>query len=127
MDLETWAREGLVDILAPYTGGSGVWQVDFEYFRRATEGTSCLFYEDVTPRCMPGRDYAKRALRAYEGGSAGIALWDFEGRILTKSQWHTVRRLGHREDLKRMASQPAHYHVHPLKSIYDWNPDDRYG
>ena len=127
MDLETWAREGLVDILAPYTGGSGIWQVDFEYFRRVTEGTACLFYEDVTPRCMPGRDYAKRALRAYEGGSAGIALWDFEGRILTKSQWHTVRRLGHREDLKRMASQPAHYHVHPLKSIYDWNPDDRYG
>lgn len=129
MDPETWVKEGLIDVLVtpPCTGVAEPHRVDLGYYRRITEGTSVLFYKDVAPRSMPGRDYARRALRAYEGGAAGIALWDSGGRIITKSQWHTVRQLGHREDLKRMARQPAGYHTHPLNTLFDWNPDDRYG
>jgi len=126
LDLETWAREGLVDIFCPYTGGGGTLFIDYEYFQKVTQGTSCVFYEDITPRLMPGRDYAEHARRAYEGGAAGLAFWDSGGRIMTKSQWHTVRRLGHREQLEQMALQPEHYNVHPLKLIYDWDPARRY-
>ena len=43
------------------------------------------------------------------------------------SQWHTIRRLSHREDLERMARQPEDYNLHPLKRFYDWNPELRYG
>ena len=127
LDLRTWPLEGLVDILVPYTGGDGSQLVDYDYFRAVIDGTSCVFYEDVTPRTMLGRDYAEHARRAYEGGAAGLAFWDSGTRIMNKTQWHTVRRLGHREDLERMARQPEDYNLHPLKRLYDWNPELRYG
>jgi hypothetical protein len=126
LDLHTWALEGLVDILAPYTGGDGTERVDYAYFRSVIDATSCVFYEDVTPRTMPGCDYAEHARRAYEGGAAGLAFWDSGMRIMNKTQWHTLRRLGHREDLERMAQQPEDYNLHPLKRLYDWNPELRY-
>ena len=36
-----------------------------------------------------------------------------------------LRRLGHREDLQRMAQQPEDYELYPLKRLYDWNPELR--
>ena len=127
LDLRTWAREGLVDILAPYTGGDGSELVDYDWFRDITDGTTCVFYEDVTPRTMPGCDYAEHASRAYEGGAAGLTFWDSIARIMNKPQWHTVRRLGHKEELEALAQHPAEYNLHPLKRLYDWNCELRYG
>lgn len=127
LDLRTWAREGLVDILAPYTGGDGSELVDYDWFRDITDGTSCVFYEDVTPRTMPGCDYAEHASRAYEGGAAGLTFWDSIARVMNKPQWHTVRRLGHKEELEALAQHPAEYNLHPLKRLYDWNCELRYG
>ena len=127
LDLRTWALEGLVDILAPYTGGDGSQLVEYDYFRAVIDATSCVFYEDVTPRTMPGKDYAEHARRAYQGGAAGLTFWDSGTRVMNKTQWHAVRRLGHREDLDQMAQQPEAYNLHPLKRLYDWNPELRYG
>ncbi len=126
LDLETWAREGLVDILCVYTGGDGSQRVDYDYFRKITRGTPTIFYEDITPRNMPGSQYARQARRAYTGGAAGLAFWDSGGRIVRKTQWHTVRRLGHRRDLESMALQPQGYHIHPLKLIEGWSVELRY-
>ena len=126
LDLETWTREGLVDILCVYTGGDGSQVVDYGYFRKITRGTACVFYEDVTPRNMPGSQYALHARRAYSGGAAGLAFWDSGGRIMRKTQWHTVRRLGHRQDLKAMSLQPQGYHIHPIKLIDGWSVELRY-
>ena len=126
LDLETWAREGLVDILCVYTGGDGSQRVDYDYFRTITRGTRTIFYEDITPRNMPGSQYARQARRAYSGGAAGLAFWDSGGRIVRKTQWHTVRRLGHRQDLESMALQPQGYHIHPLKLIEGWSVELRY-
>ena len=126
LDLETWAREGLVDILCVYTGGDGSQRVDYDYFRTITRGTRTIFYEDITPRNMPGSQYARQARRAYTGGAAGLAFWDSAGRIVRKTQWHTVRRLGHRQDLESMALQPQGYHIHPLKLIDGWSVELRY-
>ena len=126
LDLETWAREGLVDILCVYTGGDGSQRVDYDYFKSITRGTRTVFYEDITPRNMPGSRYARQARRAYTGGAAGLAFWDSGGRIVRKTQWHTVRRLGHRQDLESMALQPQGYHIHPLKLIEGWSVELRY-
>ena len=126
LDLETWAREGLVDILCVYTGGDGSQRVDYDYFKSITRGTRTVFYEDITPRNMPGSQYARQARRAYSGGAAGLAFWDSGGRIVRKTQWHTVRRLGHRQDLESMALQPQGYHIHPLKLIEGWSVELRY-
>ena len=122
LDLRTWAQEGLVDILMPPTNSYGVRVIDYDYFRSVTAGTSCVYYGDIHPRHMPGKDYIEGARQAYEGGSAGLAFWDCDRRIITKSQWNTLRRLGHREDLDQMAREPADYVMHDLKLIEDWNP-----
>ena len=120
LDLETWAREGLVDILLPATSSQSVPLIDYDYFRSLTEGTSCVFYADIFPRQMPSKDYIEAARRAYEGGAAGLSFWDSDRRIITKSQWNTVRRLGHRDDLAGMAQEPDDHIMHPLKRIEDW-------
>ena len=121
-DLETWAGEGLVDILVPATSDDGSHPVDYDYFREITDGTGCVFYEDILPRLTSAAEYVRRARQAYEGGAAGLAFWDSDRRTITKSQWNTVRRLGHREDLERMQLEPADHHMHPLELIEDWNP-----
>ena len=126
LDLETWTREGLVDILNPYTGGDGSHLVDYDYFKRITCGTSCIFFEDITPRNMFGSQYAYHAQRAYAGGASGLAFWDSEGRIKRKTQWHTLRRLGHRKDLDSMLLQPKKYTLHPLKLINGWSVELQY-
>ena len=121
-DLETWAREGLVDILIPTTSDDGSHLLEYSYFRKITEGTACVFYEDILPRHTSGSEYVRRARKAYDGGVAGLAFWDSDRRIITKSQWNTLRRLGHRDDLDQMAREPADYVLHQLKLIEDWNP-----
>ncbi len=126
LDLETWTREDLVDILCVYTGGDGSQQVDYDYFQEITRGTRTVFFEDVTPRNMPGSRYARQARKAYAGGAAGLAFWDSGGRIMRKTQWHTVRRLGHRRDLEAMARQPQGYCIHPLQLIDGWSVELRY-
>ena len=120
LDLETWAREGLVDILVATPSGSQ--PVDYEYFRKVTDGTACVFYEDILPLHKPPKDYIDAARRAHGEGAAGLAFWDTDRRSITKSQWNTVRRLGHREDLDRMEQEGADYLMHPLRLIEDWNP-----
>ena len=122
LDLETWAQEGLVDILVPPTSSYGVNVIDYDYFRNVTDGTSCVYYGDIHPRHMPAQDYVQAARQAYGGGAAGLAFWDSDRRIITKSQWNTLRRLGHRDDLDRMALEPADYTMHRLRLIDDWNP-----
>jgi hypothetical protein len=126
MDLETWVREELVDILNPYTGGDGTRLVEYDYFKKITRGSNCVFFEDVTPRNMPGRRYAQAALRAYAGGAVGLAFWDTGGRIMRKNQWHTIRRLGHRDNLQRMALQPEENNIHLIRLIDDWSVETRY-
>ncbi len=126
LDLETWTREGLVDILCVYTGGDGSQRVDYDYFQEITRGTRSVFFEDITPRNLPGSQYARQARKAYDGGAAGLAFWDSGGRIVRKTQWHTVRRLGHRQDLKAMARQPQGYCIHPLQLIDGWSVELRY-
>ena len=120
LDLETWAREGLADILVATPSGSQ--PVDYEYFRKATEGTDCVFYEDILPLHKPPKDYIDAARRAYGEGAAGLAFWDTDRRSITKSQWNTVRRLGHREELDKMEREGADYLMHQIRLIEDWNP-----
>ena len=122
LDLRTWAREGLVDILAPAAGDSQHGSLEFAYMRGVVEGTGCVFYPDLYPRNMAARDYLRRATEAYAEGAAGVSLWDCDRRIITRSQWNTIRRLGHRDDLPRMAAEPCDPLMHRLHLVDGWNP-----
>ena len=122
LDLRTWAREGLVDILAPAAGDSQHGRLNFAFMRRVVEGTDSVFYPDLYPRNMAARDYLKRAGECYAEGAAGLSLWDSDRRIITKSQWNTIRRLGHRDELARMAAEPCEPLMHRLLLVDGWNP-----
>ena len=132
LDLETWVAEGLVDILVPptqaydYAEERHIPVIDYEYFNKLTAGSACVFYPDLFPRQMCAGEYVRQAREAYEGGASGLTFWDSDVRVNMKSQWNTVRRLGHRDDLSRMEREHGGYLMHELNLIEDWNPSTRF-
>ena len=132
LDLETWVAEGLVDILVPptqaydYAEERHIPVIDYDYFNKLTTGSTCVFYPDLFPRQMCAGEYVRQAREAYEGGASGLAFWDSDVRVNMKSQWNTVRRLGHRDNLSRMEREHGGYLMHELNLIEDWNPSTRF-
>ena len=62
LDLETWVREGLVDILLPATNSQGVDLIDYEYYKGPNRGKRpTVFYADLLPRHMSGKEYVDAA------------------------------------------------------------------
>ena len=97
LDVATWAREGILDLMVPDT-----WlgkPIDFEYFAGITRGTPCELYAQIMPRRMPAGEYRRRALQAYAAGAQGLCLWDASGRYPILPEWNTARRLGHKDEL----------------------------
>ena len=107
LDLETWIREGLLDHLSPYPYGRAKTVLDIEtgFFRRITQGMQCKLYPNVMPRHMPAGEYRKMAQFYYEEGADGLLFWDTYQRHDGSSQWETIRRLGHLEDLPRAIAE----------------------
>ena len=101
LDLENWIREGLLDHLSPYPYGRAKTVKDIEtgFFRRITQGTQCKLYPNVMPRHMPAREYREMAKFYYDEGADGLLFWDTYQRHDGSSQWETIRRLGHVEEL----------------------------
>ena len=101
LDLETWIREGLLDHLSayPYGRAKTVMDIETDFFRRITQGSNCMFYPNVMPRHMRAGEYRKMAKFYYEEGADGLLFWDTYQRHDASSQWETIRRLGHVDDL----------------------------
>lgn len=104
LDVETWAREGLVDVLIPY-GWQG--EIDTDFFGRITHGSPCKLYPNVMPRRMSPAEYRRKALAFYEKGADGLCFWDTDQRHTLLRQWSLVRRLGHTEELREKAKAQA--------------------
>lgn len=129
MDPKTWIQEGLVDMLIPYeNAGNATWfpVTDLDYFTGLTRGTKCRLVYDIMPRSMPGNAYALQALQAYKAGAVELAFWDTNGRDLRLSEWDTIRQLGHRSELTRLAAGAIQARFVRLKSIFGYSLDRRY-
>jgi hypothetical protein len=102
LDVATWAREGLLDVLIPI-GDYFSWfrdeSFDIGFFVRAVQGTNCKLYPNIFPRQMQPEAYRERAKQYYEMGAEGLCLWDTNDRHTRLQQWEAVRRLGHREEV----------------------------
>ena len=107
LDLETWIREGLLDHLSPYPYGRSKTPVGIEtaFFRSIAQGTACKVYPNVMPRHMPSSEYRKLAKFYYDEGADGLLFWDTYQRHDGSSQWETMRRLGHREELAQVLTE----------------------
>ena len=57
------------------------------------------------PRHMPAAEYREMAKFYYDEGADGLLFWDTYQRHDGSSQWETIRRLGHREEIRTAAEQ----------------------
>lgn len=127
LDVEIWAREGLVDILVPYTSPD-MWpqysQNDMEFFAQITRDAGCELYPNIMPRSMTPDKYLEKAIAAYNQGADGLAFWDGNGRAAHLNQWAVVRHLGHRADLA-MWREKHRFEVKllPLRRLGDYTID----
>ena len=136
LDVETWAREGLIDTLIPYSPAplalpvesdtwSDPWQV--EPFVRMTRGTDCTLAINLMPRDLSAADYRRMAHMLYEAGVEHFFVWDCAGPVFRanyQAAWNALRRLGHRGEIEawRQAGEPdlASPRV-PLLSLGGWD------
>ncbi len=90
-DVETWLREGLVDLVIPSK------EIDPAALRRWREigGARVNLWPDLMPRSQPAASYAALAERYRAAGADGFGLWDGERRHARLSEWNAVRHLGH--------------------------------
>jgi hypothetical protein len=119
-DVETWVREGLVDVLCPYPWvdypdrwlAQGFVDTDVRYFSGLVRGTACKLYpmwlsgiwrNHWTPEHVRMNEYFQKASRDYADGADGISAWDFVG-LDTAFRADRWLRLGHTEQLEGWAA-----------------------
>ncbi len=90
-DVATWAREGLVDYLAPCDFFFTDFNAQYDEFAAVTRGTDCMLYPAVHPLVAGGSPwimqpdhYRAAARNMYAAGADGISQFNF--------QYHWVRR-----------------------------------
>lgn len=136
LDIAAWAREGLVDTIAPYSPAplampvaSDTWSEPDEVapFVEAVRGTDCKLAINLMPRWMSPDRYRRMADMVYRAGSSHLFFWDCEGphgRANFQSLWNALRRLGHREEIRAWmeAGQPTlGPNLVPLRTMDGWN------
>lgn len=121
LDVAAWAREGLVDIIAP---SDDLWYrpIHLDHLPALLEGTHCELWgclHQRAPECFPSRHAAddanvyleahvdpmiilRSAADLYNQGAAGIFLWESGELPSVLPRWEVLKHLGDRERLKGM-------------------------
>ena len=109
LDPAAWIRAGCVDALIAYPclADHSFCEIDAEHYAGLTRDTPCKLHMNVMPRHMSPREYRERALAYYDAGADGLLFWDTYQRHDATSQWETVRRLGHIEELRSRVERAA--------------------
>jgi len=110
LDLETWVKEGLVDRLVPWGTVRGMPAVDLKYYRELTEGTTVTFWPHLPVTGdgwgWPPMEYRKEAVKYYDAGAEGLAIWDLNFFDSFSVLGPLFRRLGHIEEMRAAIEQP---------------------
>jgi hypothetical protein len=135
MDVETWVKEGLIDVLMPYTSVSKLnsaahsWTdpSDLDFFVEIVRSTDVILAPGVLPRFMSPEDFRRAAARIYGAGADHLFFWDCAGpafRSNLRPMWSALKRLGHRDEIQAWidAGEPAlSSGVVPLTLLGDWD------
>ena len=132
LDVESWAKQGLVETLMPYSSVRGINSskdsfvdpADAEFFYRITRGTGCKLALNLMPRQLSGDEYRRRAHALYQAGSDHLFFWDTNARNDFSPSWDALRHLGHRQELKEWAAagMPEHKPAGSrLRKLGNWN------
>lgn len=100
-DVETWVREGLVDLVIPSQ------YIDPQVLRRWRQvaGDRVNIWPDLMPRSQPPGDFVTLARRYLDAGADGFGLWDGERRHARLTQWEALRQLGHTDRYDRIVRE----------------------
>ena len=136
VDVATWAREGLVDALIPYSASplampteQDTWASPAQLapFVEATVGTDCVLAPNVMPRHMSPEEFRRKARMIYGTGADHLFFWDCagpHGRANFRPMWNALRRLGHRAEIEEWVAlgEPAlGTWTMPLHSLDGWD------
>lgn len=99
MDLATWIREGVVDMIIPYSSAvrlgayEPMWEnpEDVNWFVSLVKGTRTRLALNLLPRDLTAEEYYQKAHTLYQAGVENLFFWDGTHRV------RKVLRLGHRE------------------------------
>jgi hypothetical protein len=118
IDLRRWVPTNLVDILLvhptfspeiPNRNHHSVTPERVKEFMDLAKGTCCRIYPDVFPRRKPAEEFRKQAIGYYDVGADGLSFHDTYWRQTRPSEWAMIRKLGHRDDLKRWEGRGLDY------------------
>lgn len=129
VDVEALVKEGLVDYLMPHptvARNAAAW---LKPLADLVKGTGVKLYPDLYPRRQPAAASLYSAQTLYDLGCDGIAMWDTYNRVHRISEWATMKRLGHREELKAWRESGRgddHFRVLDFKWVGDRSGDPRY-
>lgn len=104
-DVDTWIKEGLVDIIIPSN------KIEGHFIKHWNElsGGKVKIYPDLLPRTLP-RDLSIKIMNEYyKAGATGFSMWDAERRITRTSEWAVIKHLGHTEDFEFLTEQCKDY------------------
>ena len=136
LDVAAWAKEGLIDVLIPYSPAplampteEDTWSSpsQLQPFVRATQGTSCVLAPNVMPRHQSPEDFRRNAYMLYGAGADHLFFWDCAGpggRANYQPMWNVLRRLGHREEIVewvQTGEPPLGDWTKPLLALGDWD------
>jgi len=142
LDVQTWAREGLIDTLIPYSGAplalpsaEDTWEGPEQIapFVAAVQGTQCRLVMNVMPYQMSPEAYRRMAAMLYDAGAEDLFFWGSGavnihnprvGRADFWPAWNALRRLGHREEIEAWmrAGEPTLDAPHiALRTLDGWN------
>lgn len=122
IDIATWAREGLVDIVAP---SADLWHapIHLDHMETLVAGTACELWGCLHQRageCYPDKHEADANLEAhtdpwlimrtaadlYNQGAAGLFLWESGELATVPSRWEVLKHLGDRDGLRQAFGVP---------------------
>ena len=136
LDVATWAREGLIDTLIPYSPAplalpvaEDTWNSgeQIQPFVEAVRGTPCLMAPNLMPRDLSAEDYRRMASMLYGAGAEHLFVWDCAGswfRANHQAPWNALRRLGHRDEIEawRQGGEPSLANpTIPLRTLGGWD------
>ena len=116
MDVKTWIKDGLLDSL--YCQGA----VDPSYLElcRKHNCTYTFGYGFGGIRDGVGMS-PENITKAYEAGVENFMYWDLDGYQLRSDYWEHIRRIGHREEMKKWRAPLLEERLIRLKSVNGFN------
>lgn len=106
VDAEELITKGLVDYI--YLDND----TDTRYINHLKElgkGKVKIYYS-LMPRTQPAESYVELAMKLYEAGADGFAIWDCERRVQRLSEWAVIKHLGHKDSLLELKQKAADYY-----------------